>query len=110
MQERVNEIFIGNKDPYDWFMYEGKDTLMELLYSTILSIIEEELEEKIAVRVSFTFNGNDKSMDFLVNRDGIDDTIEKVFDWALENERYEFCSELKEIKERLQSEDFSYRR
>ena len=109
MQERVNEVFIGDKDPYHWFMYDGKDTLMELLYSTILDVIENELEEKIACKVSFVFNGNQKSMNFLVNRDGIEETVDKVFDWALENERYEFCSELKSIKERLQNEDFSYR-
>lgn len=109
MQERVNEIFIGNKDPYHWFMYDGKDTLMEILYSTILDVVENDLEEKIAAKVSFTFDGKQKSMNFVVNREGLGDTVEKVFEWALDNERYEFCSELKYIKERLHNEDFSYR-
>ena len=109
MSERINEIFIGDKDPYTWIMYEGKETLMNVLYSTILSVVEEELDEKIAARIFYTMNDKKKSMDFVVNRDGIDDTIEKVFEWALKNEEYEWCSELKNIKERLQNEDFSYR-
>lgn len=109
MQERVNEIFIGNKDPYEWVMYEGRETLMSVLYSTILDMYENELDEKIAARISFTFNGNDKSMDFLIKKDGIHETIDKVFEWALENEKYEWCSELKSIKEGLHDEDFSYR-
>ena len=109
-KERLNEIFIGDKDPYTWIMYEGKETLMGVLYSTILLVMEEELESKIAARIFYTYNGNKKSMDFVVNRYGIEDTIEKVFEWALQNEEYEWCSELKSIKERLQSEDFSYRR
>jgi len=109
MQERVNEIFIGNKDPYDWVMYEGRETLMEVLYSTILDIYENELNEKIAARISFNFNGNQKSMDFLIKRDGIQETVDKVFEFALENEKYEWCSELKSIREGLRNEDFSYR-
>ena len=41
MRERLNEIHIGDKDPYTWIMYEGKETLMGVLYSTILSVIEK---------------------------------------------------------------------
>lgn len=104
MSERLNEIFIGDKDPYTWIMYEGKETLMGVLYSTVLSVIEEELDEKIAARIFYNWNGSQKSMDFVVNRDGIEDTIEKVFDWALENEEYLWCSELNNIKENLKLE------
>lgn len=109
MQERLNEIYIGDKDPYTWVTYDGKETLMGVLYSTILSVIEEELDEKVAARIYYNINNRKKSMDFIVNRDGIQDTIDKVFEWALDNEEYEWCAELKVIKERLQNEDFSYR-
>ena len=109
MRERLNEIHIGDKDPYTWIMYEGKETLMGVLYSTILSVIEEELDEKIAARIFYNWSGSQKSMDFVVNRDGIEDTVDKVFEWALENEEYLWCNELKYIKEGLQNEDFSYR-
>ena len=105
MKERINEIFIGDKDPFTWVMYEGKETLMGVLYSTILLVMEEELESKIAARIFYTYNGNKKSMDFVVNRDGIEDTIEKVFEWALENEEYLWCQELTYIKEDLARQD-----
>jgi len=104
-KERINEIFIGDKDPFTWVMYEGKETLMGVLYSTILLVMEEELESKIAARIFYTYNGNKKSMDFVVNRDGIEDTIEKVFEWALENEEYLWCQELTYIKEDLARQD-----
>jgi hypothetical protein len=104
-KERLNEIFIGDKDPFTWVMYEGKETLMGVLYSTILLVMEEELESKIAARIFYTYNGNKKSMDFVVNRDGIEDTIEKVFEWALENEEYLWCQELTYIKEDLARQD-----
>ena len=104
-KERINEIFIGDKDPYTWIMYEGKETLMGVLYSTILLVMEEELESKIAARIFYTYNGNKKSMDFVVNRDGIEDTNEKVFEWALENEEYLWCQELTYIKEDLARQD-----
>lgn len=101
MQKRLNEIHIGDTDPYNWVMYDGKETLMGILYSTILSIIEEGLDEKIAARIYYNINGRRKSMDFVVNRDGIDETIDKVFEWALENEEYLWCSELKQIRKDL---------
>jgi hypothetical protein len=104
-KERLNEIFIGDKDPFTWVMYEGKETLMGVLYSTILLVMEEELESKIAARIFYTYNGSKKSMDFVVNRDGIEDTIEKVFEWALENEEYLWCQELTYIKEDLARQD-----
>lgn len=104
-EERLNEIYIGDKDPYHWVMFEGKETLMGVLYATILSVMEEDLEEKIAARVFFRLNGKEKSMDFVVNRDGIEDTVDKVFEWALENEEYRWCEELKWIKKDLQEVD-----
>lgn len=105
MVERVNEIYIGDKDPHHWVLYDGKETLMGLLYSTILDVVENDLEEKIAVRIHCNFSNRQKSMDFVVKRDGIDDTIDKVFEWALENEEYEWCAELKLIQKQLESQD-----
>jgi hypothetical protein len=105
MVERVNEIYIGDKDPQHWVLYDGKETLMGLLYSTILDVVENDLEEKIAVRIHCNFSNRQKSMDFVVNRNGIEDTIEKVFEWALENEEYEWCAELKSIQKQLESQN-----
>ena len=104
-KERLNEIHIGDKDPYHWVTYDGKETLMGVLYATILSVIEEELDEKIAARIYYNWGGSQKSMDFVVTRDGIEDTVDKVFQWALENEEYRWCEELKWIKEDLQKVD-----
>ena len=101
MVERVNEIYIGDKDPHHWVLYDGKETLMGLLYSTILDVVENDLEEKIACRIHCNFSNRQKSMDFVVKRDGIEETIEKVFEWALENEEYEWCAELKSIQKQF---------
>lgn len=105
MEERLNEIYIGDKDPHHWVLYDGKETLMGLLYSTIIDVMENDLEEKIAARIHCNFSNRQKSMDFVVNREGIEDTIDKVFNWALENEEYEWCSKLKNIKEELELTD-----
>lgn len=105
MEERFNEIYIGDKDPYHWVMYDGKAVLMQLLYGTILDVVENELDEQIACRIHCNFSNRQKSMDFVVKRDGIDDTIDKVFEWALENEEYEWCAELKSIKKQMESQN-----
>ena len=101
MENRIKEIYIGDTDPHHWIMYDGKSTLMPILYETILELVENDLDEKIAVRIHCNFSNRQKSMDFVVHKDGIEDTIDKVFEWALENEEYEWCSELKTIKSEI---------
>jgi len=108
-KRRVYTAYIGDTDPYEWTMYTGKPILMPVIFKTCKDIVEENLEEKQAARVEAVIRGNPKAFDFWVKREEMDTTLEKVMEWALDAEEYEMCSEIKELRERLHDEDFSYR-
>lgn len=110
IQERVFTVHIGETDVYEWVQGVGKAVLMPILFEVCKEVIEEQEEERIAARVQFSLKGKPKVYDFLVRLDGVEDTLDKIMNWAIEEEEYELCSKIKNTKERLQDEDFSYRR
>ena len=96
--QKVKTIHIGDKDIYHWTMFEGKDFIMPLLYKSIHQLIKEDLDELRACRVEAIIRGESKAFDFFVKKDELDDTIEKIMEWALQEERYDICSGIQELK------------
>jgi hypothetical protein len=109
-EETVFTIHIGETDIYEWTQGIGKSILMPILLEVCKEVIEENIEERIAARVQFSLKGKPKIYDFVVKLDGVDGTLSKIIDWAISEEEYEICSEIKKLQEKLQNEDFSYRR
>lgn len=111
IRKNILTIYIGDVDPQVWLQETGKPILMPVLLETARDIIQNNLEEKQAARVETNLRGKKEALDFWVMYDGVDDTLDKVLQWALEEEKYEMCQEVKDLKEKLQeNEDFSYRR
>ena len=108
-KETVFTAYIGETDIFEWTQGIGKHILMPILLKVCEEVIYNDLEEKTAARIEFSLRGKPKSYDFLVKFDGIEDTLEKIMSWALEEEEYEMCSKVKSIQKRLHNENFSYR-
>jgi len=117
-RENVLVAYIGEQDPQVWLQNEGKGVLMPILLKTAQEVIYDNLEEKQAARIETSVRGQIRALDFWVRFDGIEDTLEKIMEWALEEEKYEMCQEVKylqdytnDLKKTLQKkdEDFSYR-
>jgi len=110
MKEKpVFTAHIGETDIFEWSQGVGKSILMPVLLKTCDEIIREKVKEKTAAKVQFSLKGNPQIYEFVVKLDGVDDTLDKIMNWAIEEEEYEMCSKIKKIQERLQDEDFSYR-
>ena len=71
-------------------------------------LVDEDLLEIKAVRVEAVIKGKKKSFDFLVKRNGIDDTLEKIMGWSLQEEEYEMCSRVKNLQEFLPEQTHIY--
>ena len=104
-EEKVFTAYIGEKDPQEWLQGVGKAIIMPILLKVSEEVIEESLEEKHAARVEAQIRGKMKAFDFFVRMEGIEDTLDKVMGWALEEEEYELCGKIKGLQERLQNED-----
>ena len=95
--KRVFTVYIGKSDIYEWSMNEGKDVLMPKIFEGVKKVYSSELNEIHVARVETTIRGQKKAFDFFVKDEEMQDTIDKLMDWALESENYEMCSEIKRM-------------
>jgi len=109
MDKKVFTAHIGETDVQEWTQGVGKHILMPVLFKVVQELLDSDENEMIAARIEFLLRGKPKAYDFVVKKDGIDDTLSKIMDWAIDEEEYEMCSEIKKLQERLYNEDFSYR-
>ena len=109
MDKKVFTSHIGETDVQEWTQGVGKHILMPVLFKVVQELLDSDENEMIAARIEFLLRGKPKAYDFVVKKDGIDDTLSKIMDWAIDEEEYEMCSEIKKLQERLYNEDFSYR-
>lgn len=110
MEERqVYTVYIGETDPYEWTMSTGKNILMPIIFKTCQEMFDEGVSEKQALRVESVIRNTPKAFDFWVKKENVEDTLQKVMDWALEEEEYEMCRDISNLRERLQDENSSYR-
>ena len=104
-EDSVLHIYIGDDDIQVWTQGIGKTTLMPAMFECCKTIINEGLNKLQFARVEATIRGNKKAFDFFVELDGIWDTLEKLMEWALEEEKYEMCSEIKKLEKELDKDN-----
>ena len=99
--------FIGGADIQEWVQSEeGKSTMMPLLIKGCEEVIDENLDEHMVLRIESFVRYIHKAYDFYVRRDEIEDTLDKIMEWALEQEQYEICGRVKKILDILNKEEF----
>ena len=97
-------IYIGKQDLYEWTLSDGgKDMLMPLLYKGTKKLINKNKDSVHCCRVECFVRDELKAFDFYVKKNENKDTLEKLMDWALENENYEICSEIKSLESKVEN-------
>lgn len=106
MEEKVFTAYIGDSDPQVWLQSgEGKSVLMPVLLKVSEEVVEDEIEEKHAARVEAQIRGKTKAFDFFISFNGVDDTLNKIMEWAIEEEEYEQCARIKKLQEKIYEKD-----
>jgi hypothetical protein len=104
-QDTVLHVYIGDDDIQVWTQGIGKETLMPVMFEGCKTLLSENLDKLQFARVEANIRGNKKAFDFFVEMEGVWDTLEKLMDWAIEEERYEMCSEIKKLEKQLEDEN-----
>ena len=104
-KETVLHVYIGDDDIQSWTQGPGKLVLMPEMFNCCKTVINDNLIKLQFARVEATIRGNKKAFDFFVEVEGIHDTLEKLMEWALEEEKYEMCAEIKELEQTLDNEN-----
>ena len=101
MDKKVFTAHIGETDVQEWTQGVGKHILMPVLFKVVQELLDSDEDEMIAARIEFLLRGNPKAYNFVVKKDGIDDTLDKIMGWALDEEHYEMCSKVKSLQESI---------
>lgn len=96
--KEILTIYIGNSDIFEWATDRGKAILMSELLTGCEELLYNELDEVKCLRVESFVRGKHMAYDFSIYKDGCIETLEKIMDWALENEEYEMCQRVTELK------------
>jgi len=100
---KVKHIYIGNDDVQEWTQGVGKFTLMPLMFRGIKQLVKSKLKKYQFARVECLIREEKKAFDFFIKEDGIWDSLEKCMEWAIEEEEYEMCSEIKKVQKELEN-------
>ena len=101
--KKILTVHIGQNDIYEWTMGVGKETLMPELLVGCEELLYNDLDEVMCLRVETVVRGKQKAFDFSVKKDGVSDTLNKIMEWALQNEEYEICSRVQNLNEFLET-------
>ena len=100
---QILSVHIGETDLYEWLQWEGKSVLMpELLTGLERILYEGDIEELKVLRVEALIRGQQKAFDFYARKWEMEDTLDKIMEWALEDEEYEICERVKILREYIQ--------
>jgi hypothetical protein len=104
-KETVLHVYIGDDDIQSWTQGPGKLVLMPEMFNCCKTVVNDDLEKLQFARVEATIRGKKKAFDFFVEVEGIHDTLEKLMEWALEEEKYEMCAEIKKLEQTLEKDN-----
>lgn len=92
-------VYIGNVDIQDWVLGPGKKTIMPELLSGCEELIYNNKEVVHCIRVESSFGNKRTSFRFDTTTDSVLNSLDKIMEWALNEEEYEMCQRVKNLQE-----------
>ena len=89
---------------HDWSQGKGKEVIFPELLIGCEELLYHDLEKVYCLKVITYENGRQDNIDFIVRRDGIENTLEKIMEWGLETEHYLLCSRVRDLNTILEKE------
>ena len=96
--KKILTVYIASNDIFEWATNTGKSILMPELLVGCEELLYNDLLQVKCLRVESFVRGEHKAFDFSITRDGYEDTLTKIMEWALENEEYEICSRVHNLQ------------
>ena len=102
--KRGTVIHIGDTDIFTWTQNNPHIIFPELIVAAE-ELLYKDKDEMFAFQVENMLGRKKQAFDFFVEYEGVWDTLEKLMEWALEEEKYEMCAEIRKIEEELDKEN-----
>jgi len=96
--KKILSVYIGRNDIFEWTHGNGKEILMPELLVGCEELLYNDLNEVLCLRVESLVRDNQVSFDFKITKEGVSETLDKIMEWALQNEEYEVCQRVANLK------------
>lgn len=102
-------IHIKDNIPVEKWAEQNKSQIMDTLYENIFDFIDSDEEDRVViqlvagdlVRGKLRKENVELNVDFIMAREDISETIDKLLEHLVEVEEYEKCAELVKLKNKI---------
>jgi hypothetical protein len=104
---KPKEIHMEGRVPINEWATDNKSTIMDAIYDNVFDFVRSNEEDRIVLRIIAgptqtkkprSINDLPMNVDFVISREDIKETLEKLLEHCIEVEEYEKCAEIVKLQ------------
>jgi hypothetical protein len=104
---KPKEIHMEGRVPINEWASDNKSTIMNAIYDNVFEFIRSNEEDRIVLRIIAgpkqvrrpqSINDISMNVDFIISKEDIKETLEKLLEHCIEVEEYEKCAEIVKLQ------------
>jgi hypothetical protein len=104
---KPKEIHMEGRVPINEWATDNKSTIMDAIYDNIFDFVRGKEEDRIVLRIIAaptkskrpqSINDLPMNVDFIISKEDINETLEKLLEHCIEVEEYEKCAEIVKLQ------------
>jgi hypothetical protein len=106
---KPREIHMEGRVPINEWANDNKSTIMDAIYENVFDFIKSKEEDRIVLRIIAgpqkvrrpqSINDIPMNVDFVISKEDIQETLQKLLEHCIEVEEYEKCAEIVKLQNR----------
>jgi len=104
---KPKEIHMEGRVPINEWANDNKSTIMDAIYENVFEFIRSDEQDRIVLRIIAgpkkvrrpqSINDIPMNVDFIISKEDIKETLEKLLEHCIEVEEYEKCAEIVKLQ------------
>ena len=104
---KPKEIHMEGRVPINEWASDNKSTIMNAIYDNVFEFIRSDEQDRIVLRIIAgpkkvrrpqSINDIPMNVDFIISKEDIKETLEKLLEHCIEVEEYEKCAEIVKLQ------------
>ena len=104
---KPREIHMDSRVPINEWANDNKSTIMDAIYDNVFDFIKSKEEDRIVLRIIAgpkkmrrpqSIEDIPLNVDFIISREDIQETLQKLLEHCIEVEQYEKCAEIVKLQ------------
>ena len=104
---KPREIHMEGRVPINEWASDNKSTIMNAIYDNVFEFIRSDEQDRIVLRIIAgpkkvrrpqSINDIPMNVDFIISKEDIKETLEKLLEHCIEVEEYEKCAEIVKLQ------------